>query len=148
FFHFFFFSSRRRHTRFSRDWSSDVCSSDLGDLYANYGYDELDLTGYSFMEGKVAERPIQDLSELNEQSVLDYLRRGIIAVRILSIGENKEDRLHSWPIILFSQPNFFPTKTIDLGGTANFFIADQSGQLRYAVVNGYLIDLAEARVPM
>src|SRR5436309_2157279 len=24
----FFFSSRRRHTRFSRDWSSDVCSSD------------------------------------------------------------------------------------------------------------------------
>src|SRR5690606_41039149 len=29
FFLFFFFSSRRRHTRFSRDWSSDVCSSDL-----------------------------------------------------------------------------------------------------------------------
>src|SRR5690606_40280965 len=27
----FFFSSRRRHTRFSRDWSSDVCSSDLGE---------------------------------------------------------------------------------------------------------------------
>src|SRR5256884_4807287 len=27
---FFFFSSRRRHTRCSRDWSSDVCSSDLG----------------------------------------------------------------------------------------------------------------------
>src|SRR5690606_14924410 len=27
----FFFSSRRRHTRFSRDWSSDVCSSDLMD---------------------------------------------------------------------------------------------------------------------
>src|SRR5690606_39284022 len=31
---FFFFSSRRRHTRFSRDWSSDVCSSDL----VNPGY--------------------------------------------------------------------------------------------------------------
>src|SRR5690606_39299874 len=27
--HTFFFSSRRQHTRFSRDWSSDVCSSDL-----------------------------------------------------------------------------------------------------------------------
>src|SRR3989440_11792858 len=27
---FFFFSSRRRHTRSDRDWSSDVCSSDLG----------------------------------------------------------------------------------------------------------------------
>src|SRR5207249_8643871 len=30
FFFFFFFSSRRRHTRSKRDWSSDVCSSDLG----------------------------------------------------------------------------------------------------------------------
>src|SRR2546429_395279 len=29
FYDFFFFSSRRRHTRCSRDWSSDVCSSDL-----------------------------------------------------------------------------------------------------------------------
>src|SRR5215217_7692513 len=28
---FFFFSSRRRHTRYWRDWSSDVCSSDLRD---------------------------------------------------------------------------------------------------------------------
>src|ERR1041385_9348441 len=28
----FFFSSRRRHTRCSRDWSSDVCSSDLAGL--------------------------------------------------------------------------------------------------------------------
>src|SRR5690606_16045992 len=37
----FFFSSRRRHTRFSRDWSSDVCSSDLAkalgaDYVVNY----------------------------------------------------------------------------------------------------------------
>src|SRR5207248_6395010 len=42
-FFFFFFSSRRRHTRSYGDWSSDVCSSDLGrgcfsDYYtANYG---------------------------------------------------------------------------------------------------------------
>src|SRR5207253_8169614 len=28
-FFIFFFSSRRRHTRWPRDWSSDVCSSDL-----------------------------------------------------------------------------------------------------------------------
>src|SRR5205085_4697311 len=29
---FFFFSSRRRHTRFDCDWSSDVCSSDLSSV--------------------------------------------------------------------------------------------------------------------
>src|SRR5690606_40829092 len=35
-FYFFFFSSRRRHTRFSRDWSSDVCSSDLTPVSVQY----------------------------------------------------------------------------------------------------------------
>src|SRR5699024_11881312 len=36
----FFFSSRRRHTRSKRDWSSDVCSSDLNKSN-NHGVDTL-----------------------------------------------------------------------------------------------------------
>src|SRR5690606_40577351 len=40
----FFFSSRRRHTRFSRDWSSDVCSSDLlGGMLLAAAYRRLNL---------------------------------------------------------------------------------------------------------
>src|SRR5207253_4684977 len=35
----FFFSSRRRHTRWPRDWSSDVCSSDLHDRGRGEGED-------------------------------------------------------------------------------------------------------------
>src|SRR5216684_5939900 len=38
---FFFFSSRRRHTRCSRDWSSDVCSSDLLAHFLGEGVVEL-----------------------------------------------------------------------------------------------------------
>src|SRR6266498_5290725 len=38
---FFFFSSRRRHTRCGRDWSSDVCSSDLGTLGSGNHFVEL-----------------------------------------------------------------------------------------------------------
>src|SRR3712207_7805198 len=42
----FFFSSRRRHTRYWRDWSSDVCSSDLKDIiYATQKNAVLKLTG-------------------------------------------------------------------------------------------------------
>src|SRR5690606_40775038 len=37
----FFFSSRRRHTRFSRDWSSDVCSSDLTSDTINVPADDI-----------------------------------------------------------------------------------------------------------
>src|SRR2546430_3208576 len=35
----FFFSSRRRHTRFDCDWSSDVCSSDLGKPMLQWVYE-------------------------------------------------------------------------------------------------------------
>src|SRR3989440_4460210 len=41
FFIFFFFSSRRRHTRSDRDWSSDVCSSDLLESAAAVGRREV-----------------------------------------------------------------------------------------------------------
>src|SRR5690606_40730143 len=50
----FFFSSRRRHTRFSRDWSSDVCSSDLN--LAAGADDELILKDNSAEAGKVLFR--------------------------------------------------------------------------------------------
>src|SRR5690625_6585231 len=38
----FFFSSRRRHTRWPRDWSSDVCSSDLPLIIAAIVYGVVD----------------------------------------------------------------------------------------------------------
>src|SRR2546429_2330780 len=40
---YFFFSSRRRHTRCSRDWSSDVCSSDLTGGRGQYGHCKLEV---------------------------------------------------------------------------------------------------------
>src|SRR5690606_39998954 len=52
---FFFFSSRRRHTRFSRDWSSDVCSSDLDDRYNAQFYARADNLRFwlSTVEGRL-----------------------------------------------------------------------------------------------
>src|SRR3989475_11625336 len=44
---FFFFSSRRRHTRFDCDWSSDVCSSDLADQALAQTNQELERFSYS-----------------------------------------------------------------------------------------------------
>src|SRR6266542_5285563 len=48
---FFFFSSRSRHTRCYRDWSSDVCSSDLDDYQAGR-----DPAGISTQEEELAAR--------------------------------------------------------------------------------------------
>src|SRR3712207_7327130 len=55
---FFFFSSRRRHTRYWRDWSSDVCSSDLPST------EQFDLafvtgkswSGYNYYQGNYRSR--------------------------------------------------------------------------------------------
>src|SRR5256886_6986228 len=56
--YFFFFSSRRRHTRFDCDWSSDVCSSDLHcndanlngrSLLASFGGQESDASGQNVL---------------------------------------------------------------------------------------------------
>src|SRR5229473_7161052 len=41
---FFFFSSRRRHTRYASDWSSDVCSSDLIGALEDYVKAKPDVT--------------------------------------------------------------------------------------------------------
>src|SRR5256884_5761395 len=48
----FFFSSRRRHTRCSRDWSSDVCSSDLINGGQQFGY-EVTVEGISIDSGYI-----------------------------------------------------------------------------------------------
>src|SRR5260370_30037380 len=57
---FFFFSSRRRHTRFKCDWSSDVCSSDL--------YDP-ERPGTTFAEVAGIDEVKQELEEL-----VDFLK--------------------------------------------------------------------------
>src|SRR5215208_8418702 len=41
----FFFSSRRRHTRWPRDWSSDVCSSDLFGVHSGLAMTSIALLG-------------------------------------------------------------------------------------------------------
>src|SRR5260370_26771026 len=58
---FFFFSSRRRHTRFKCDWSSDVCSSDLvsadGPIPGSKSvYLPSSVAGYSSTNAEISQR--------------------------------------------------------------------------------------------
>src|SRR5947209_10666020 len=61
----FFFSSRRRHTRYWRDWSSDVCSSDLD---TQHGIIEIagDLDGESAVIEGLGELAVGDSAAADE----------------------------------------------------------------------------------
>src|SRR5882757_256259 len=79
---FFFFSSRRRHTRYWRDWSSDVCSSDLQHQV------------YSIMDGRhnIKDPVARDYTATALQNLLDkattflsYLTLFTLAVAAMSL---------------------------------------------------------------
>src|SRR5258706_5384637 len=68
----FFFSSRRRHTRLVSDWSSDVCSSDLDKLAANYAEKRarllkiLELAGFTVFKPRGAYYIMTDISRFSD----------------------------------------------------------------------------------
>src|SRR5215203_584089 len=101
---FFFFSSRRRHTIYWRDWSSDVCSSDLS--FSTFRHDERNVEvvlarvernskrkfGEAHWENK-ASRPVAAREETKHE-----LERGLKnpeAGRLLSRAEAAYERLTS-----------------------------------------------------
>src|SRR5690606_40581280 len=88
----FFFSSRRRHTRFSRDWSSDVCSSDLQALAEKLGVEDIRF------EGEMTDEPVDDLSPsiVRDPNKCILCRRCIAVCRDVQgigvIGARSEER--------------------------------------------------------
>src|SRR2546422_2623746 len=78
---FFFFSSRRRHTRCSRDWSSDVCSSDLA----------------TKVDGIYDADPVKvkDAKFYSEISYIDVLTQGLGVMDSTAISLCKDNRVRS-----------------------------------------------------
>src|SRR2546422_5447644 len=119
FFYIFFFSSRRRHTRCSRDWSSDVCSSDLQrlQLVVRTG-DELEALGdqfnsmaaqlkesYAGLERKVEARTRELTQSLEQQTAMGDRKstrlnssHGYISYAVFCLKKKKQKQL-DWPRI-------------------------------------------------
>src|SRR5690606_3446019 len=104
-----FFSSRRRHTSFSRDWSSDVCSSDLGGclvaLLATFKYyyeqdlacnlvmvasAEEEISGKDGIEMVISELPPIDFAIVGEPTGLDLAvaEKGLLVVDCTARGKS------------------------------------------------------------
>src|SRR5215475_15150509 len=107
---FFFFSSRRRHTSFSRDWSSDVCSSDLsgqqplapGDLRLGYAFERI-------AQLPLPEPPPQRFAEHVMQQSVNVACLGLTADDLAGLT-HAQRRPYHLPCVLLSH-------IVDLQGT-------------------------------
>lgn len=111
---------------------------DIGDLQDNHGYDELDASGYEFVQGRIYPTPFPSIDHITPQWVRELLRGGYIAVQVQQIPEN---RIHGLPLQVFHESSPTPA-SINLGREAYFYLG-RGDELHYAVVNGYLVNLAE-----
>src|SRR5690606_41073399 len=73
-------SSRRRHTRFSRDWSSDVCSSDLDEF-------EVRIVPKSAYPGPGETRAVATLSKIIKRHGIEHAR--LVMATLAETGNNK-----------------------------------------------------------
>src|SRR5687768_18036794 len=87
-FFFFFFSSRRRHTRCSRDWSSDVCSSDLV-----AGVRELVFLGSSCIYPRECPQPMKEEHLLTDRkSTRLNSSHGYISYAVFCLKKKKKNK--------------------------------------------------------
>ncbi len=111
---------------------------DQGDLSTYYGYETLDASGYTLRSGKVAPTLYENQKELTEEKVLDLLKSGYTFVRVKNIPLSQ---LSSFlPIHLVSKTFQLPDFHVEIGINPTFLL-EKEGVYRYAVINGFLIDL-------
>lgn len=134
---------RRNETTIGRDFFVRGKIEDIGDLKESYGYDEIEADGLRFIPAKVAPKILTAVEELTVEQAFELLKQGYMAIQVKHVGETKEKALHSLPIHLFTQSNFYMPISADFGGMTNFYIGDAAGNLKYAILNGYLIDLSK-----
>jgi len=134
---------RRGEVTDGRDFYVRGRVEDIGDLPESFGYDEVQGEGLKFIQGKIAEKPVPSFESITPEIAYDLLKKGYMGVQVQTLKPEQANMFHNLPIHVFTGTSFATTPMIDLGGTANFYIGDSNGNLKYAILNGYLIDLSK-----
>lgn len=122
------------------DYYVEGVIEDIGDLKDFYGYTDIDVEGLQFIPAKMYTDQVFSLAELTLPIVVKLLKQGYGALQISDRDEGTQ--LHDFPIQVLNGANFVADTCLRLGGGADFFIGSEN-EIRYALINGYLIDLKE-----
>lgn len=127
---------RRRETENAAGYFMSASVEDLGDMQIFFGFETLDATGLQYLEGKVYSTAFESVKDISEEKAIELLRQGFMAVKVKN-GEARQ--VHSLPILVLKSTEKYSSGWMT-GSATNFFLAKE-GKPRYAIVNGYLIDL-------
>lgn len=127
---------RRRETENAVGYFMSASVEDLGDMQIFFGFETLDATGLQYLEGKVYSTAFESVKDISEEKAIELLRQGFMAVKVKN-GEARQ--VHSLPILVLKSTEKYSSGWMT-GSATNFFLAKE-GKPRYAIVNGYLIDL-------
>src|SRR5690606_40581472 len=88
-----FFSSRRRHTRFSRDWSSDVCSSDLRGviIWGNHSATQFPDLAHATVNGRPALEQVPE-AWYRDEFIPTVQQRGAAIIKARGASSRSEER--------------------------------------------------------
>lgn len=112
---------------------------DQGDLSTYYGYETLNAEGYRIKQGGIYPEKLSSIKDLATLDITKLLRSGYTYIRMEKIPE---DLLHSpVPLHLLLGEYELPELHLKVGINPTFLLQKDS-VLRYAVVNGFLVDLA------
>jgi hypothetical protein len=127
---------RRREVDANGSFFVNGVIDDLGDLSVFYGFEEFDAAGMDVVQGKIYETSFKNPEEITLEKSMELLKQGYLGVKVV---ESLDRQSHALPILLLKNKTEIPMG-IEMGGNPNFFFAKE-GKLKFAVVNGYLINL-------
>jgi len=115
---------------------------DQGDLSTYYGYETLEASSYKIKAGTVAPTTITSLKALNKLNVFELLKLGHTYIRVIDIP--KDENKTEVPIHAISENYKLPPLRIEVGINPTFLL-EKDGELHYAVINGFLVNLKTGR---
>lgn len=115
---------------------------DQGDLSTYYGYQTFDAEGYTIVEGKVYPETLNSTTDLSSLDIYDLLKSGYTYVKMEKLPYRKNET--SSPIHLISSNYKIPEFRIGVGVNPTFLL-QKNDTIKYAVINGFLIDLSSEK---
>ena len=127
---------RRREIEGKAGYSFTGSVEDLGDMQIFFGLETLDATGLQYKEGKVYPTPFESVKELSVEKAMELLGQGYLAIQV---KKDTAKAIHGLPLVVLKSATTY-SGGWTTGAAPNFFLT-KDGKYKYALVNGYLIDL-------